>query len=198
MVKRNTLSRRAWQLVITGTVVMSSRAPAQSPPTPPHHLQPPDSTRRDSLSRDTTRLPGMTVRATKRRTERDRRLERARMLGGQIISSKSIAAAAPTSRTLGDLMRRTAGSMVQVVPGYASSTCLLVQRNANLQQRQTCALLIVDDVVSMGDAFIAPTDVELIVVVPASAAVVRFGERARFGAVAVYTKAGQEDPPPSP
>lgn len=157
-----------------------------------------DSTRRDTTARDrakgdTARLPAMSVRENAPRP--DRRMERARMLGGRIIGSKAIAAAAPTSRTLGDLMRRTAGAMVQVVSGYGGSTCLLVQRNVNLQQQQTCALLVVDDVVSMGDAYIAPTDVELIVVIPASAAVVRFGERGRFGAVAVYTKAGRDVPP---
>jgi hypothetical protein len=169
--------------------------------------QPPDSARRDSVRRDsavtrrqdTTRatpLPSVEVRARRRMSEYDRRLERARSLGGRVVSRESIAKAAPTSRNLGDLMRRTAAAMVQVVSGYGSSNCLLVQRNVNLQQRQSCALFIVDDVVSMGDPFIAPGDVDLIVVIPASAAMVHFGERARYGAVAIYTKAGSEDPPP--
>lgn len=155
--------------------------------------QVPDSARTDSARRDSVRrttLPTMTVKERRGLSERDRRLERARSLGGRMISPKAIAAAAPTSRTLGDLVRRTAGAMVQVVAGYGASSCLLVQRMANLQQQQTCALLVVDEVVSNGDAFVAPTDVELIVVIPASAATVRFGERGRYGAVAIYTRAG--------
>jgi hypothetical protein len=136
-------------------------------------------------------LPTVSVVSRKlARTEGDRRLERAQSLGGRMVSPESIREAAPTSRTLGDLMRRTAGHLVQVVSGYGGATCLLVQRTANLRQQQTCALLVVDDVVSAGDAYIAPTDIELVVVIPASAASVRFGERARFGAVAVYTRAG--------
>ncbi len=143
-------------------------------------------------------LPSVSVVASKvARTSSDRRLERAKTLGGRIISPSSIRAAAPTARTLGDLMRRVAGASVQVVSGYGASTCLLVQRNANLQQRQTCALLVVDDVASGGDAFVAPTDVEFIVVVPASAATVRFGERGRNGAVVVYTRVGVRESPPA-
>ena len=156
-----------------------------------------DSLRRDSLQRDSarTKLPAVRVRGTRPLTDEQRLLERAQSLGGRIIPAKSIRGAAPTSRTLGDLMRRTAGAMVQVVTGYGSTTCLLVQRTADMQQRQTCALLVVDEVMSMGDAYVSPTDVEIIVVIPASAAVVRFGERGRYGAVAVYTRVGREMSP---
>lgn len=147
-----------------------------------------DTVRADSV-RGTT-LPTVTVKGRRVLSEADRRMERARSLGGRVISAKAIADAAPTSRTLGDLMRRTAGAMVQVVMGYGSTTCLLVQRTANLQQLQSCALMVIDEVVSNGDAFVAPTDVELVVVVPASAATVRFGERGRYGAVAIYTRNG--------
>lgn len=147
-----------------------------------------DTTRQDTVRR--TDLPAMKVRGRVPLTAEQRRLERAKGLGGRIVSAKSIRDAAPTARTLGDLMRRVAGNLVQVVGGYGASNCLLVQRHANLQQQQVCALLVVDDVVSMGDAFVAPTDVELIVVVPATAAMVRFGERARHGAVVVYTRSG--------
>ncbi len=143
-------------------------------------------------------LPLVNVVASKvARTATDRRMERAKSLGGRIISPAAIRAAAPTSRTLGDLMRRAAGASVQVVSGYGATTCLLVQRNANLQQRQICALLVVDDVASGGDAYVSPTDVEFVVVVPPSAATVRFGERGRNGAVVVYTRVGVREPPPA-
>lgn len=154
----------------------------------PVHAQ--DTTR---TKQDTARLPALSVREARIRTERERRLERAKVLGGRIIPSKAIRAAAPTSRTLGDLMRRTAGASVQVVSGYGSSTCLLVQRHANLRQQQICALLVVDDVPSAGDAFLAPTDIDLIVVVPPTAATARFGEAGRYGAVVVYTRMGWRD-----
>jgi hypothetical protein len=193
------MSVRACMCSVLLTVAVSARAVAQA-----DTVRRGDSTRRggqppagDTARRDSAqaRLPTVKVRAARPLTGEQRRLDRAKALGGRIIAAKSISAAAPTSRTLGDLMRRTAGAMVQVVAGYGASTCLLVQRNANLQQRQSCALLVVDEVVSMGDAYVAPTDVDLIVVVPASAAMVRFGERGRYGAVAVYTRAGRDDPP---
>jgi hypothetical protein len=173
--------------VATGTL-LPLLVGAQSAPPDSQRSPPPDSARP---------LPAVKVEA--KRAPLDRRMEQARSLGGVLISEDKIRKAAPTSRNLGDLMRRTAGARVTVVSGYGGATCLLILRTANLQQQQTCAMLVVDEVMSGGDAFIAPTDVELVVIVPPSAATVRYGERARYGAVVVYTRAGRGDgvPPAS-
>lgn len=188
-------SRAINAIVALATLGAGGAVSAQRPARPDRQPEAQRDSVRDSVRdgvRDSARaLPAMTVEARRDARRLDRRVELAKSLGGIMVAPAAIAKAAPTSRTLGDLLRRTASAHVTVVSGYGGASCLLVQRMANLQQEQRCALLVVDEVASAGDAFMAPTDVEFLVIVPASAATVRFGERGRYGAVVVYTRAGR-------
>jgi hypothetical protein len=116
------------------------------------------------------------------------RLAMARTFGGRIIGPEAIARVAGSTRTLADLLRRVGGSAVDVVPASGFQSCFVVNRSSSMRGRIDCAQLVIDDVVVSGDAHVSPDEVDFIVILPVTQAMARFGQRARTGAVLVYTR----------
>lgn len=112
-------------------------------------------------------------------------LREARQSGWRIIEPHKIAADRANVAHLGDLIRRN--PLPGVRPPFAGTGCYRYIRS------NRCLPLIVDGQVLGPDAHVAPGDVYFIAFVSAYDAAVKYGERAREGALFIATRRRGDD-----
>ncbi len=112
-------------------------------------------------------------------------LKEARASGWRIIEPHEIAENRGNVPHLGDLIRRN--PLPGVRPPFSGTGCYRYVRS------NRCLTLIVDGQVLGTDAHVAPGDVYFIAFVPAYDAAVKYGERAREGALFIATRRRGDD-----
>jgi hypothetical protein len=129
---------------------------------------------------DTPELPSVKVEGEKRKTPNELAYEEAVRRGWMVFGPAKLAEQRGRFREFTDLLRALQ------VPGIRlgrPGECIQSTRHIN-----RCLAIVIDDVPVGPYATVVPTDISFIAVLSASDASVRWGNRAPWGAVAVYTR----------
>lgn len=120
------------------------------------------------------------VRVTADVSLNEKRLSEAYRRGWRVYEPEVIAAARDRAPDLPQLLR-TLGT-TSVYPPRGPNDCFRATRN------NQCLAIVVDGLVLGPTAMILPNDIYFLAILGASEARVQFGDRAPFGAIAIYTR----------
>lgn len=110
----------------------------------------------------------------------ERRLNEAYRRGWRVYDPEIVAQHRDRASDLGQLMR-SLGTVSMYIP-RGPNDCFRATRN------NQCLALVVDGVVMGPTGFVLPSDIYFLAVVGASEARVQFGDKAPWGAIAIYTR----------
>ncbi len=120
------------------------------------------------------------VRVTAAASLNEKRLNEAYRRGWKVYEPELVAQVRERSQDLTQLIRALGNT--SMYPPRGPNDCFRATRN------NQCLAIVVDGVVMTGNPIVLPSDVYFLAVLGASEARIQFGDRAPYGAIAVYTR----------